>query len=179
MIDFVGSLQGGSMATPPLVDDDHEGHGGWSAFDIAWGRAMDGSDGVFAWLEQSPADFILLHIGTNNLRNTNEDNVADILNEIDRWENSANGNPVTVVLARIIDWAPNKPKVSVLNNAVEIMVNGRTNDNIVIVDQQTGAGINYTVGADMSDRVHPNSSGYGKMVDVWFNGLAPWLDKCP
>ena len=177
--DFVGSLQHGSMASPPLDDDDHEGHRGWNAFEIAWGLDMNGSDGVFVWLEQNPADFILLHIGTNDLSSTNENNVAEILDEIDRWENSANANPVTVILARIIDWAPNNPEVDALNNAVEIMVNGRTNDNIVIVDQQTGARLNYTIGADMSDKVHPNTSGYGKMADVWFNGLAPLLDKCP
>ena len=176
---FVGSLQHGSMASPPLDDDDHEGHRGWTAFEIAWGLEMNGSDGVFAWLEQNPADFILLHIGTNDLSNTNENNVAEILDEIDRWEDSANGNPVTVILARIIDWTPNNPEVDALNNAVEIMVNGRANDNIVIVDQQTGARLNYTIGADMSDKVHPNTSGYGKMADVWFNGLAPLLDKCP
>lgn len=176
---FVGSQQGGSMVSSPLYDYDHEGHGGWSAFDIAWGREMDGSDGVFVWLEQNPADVILLHIGTNDLSNTNESNVAEILDEIDRWEGSANGNPVTVVLARIIDWAPNNPEVDTLNNAVETMVKGRTKDNIIIVDQQTGAGLDYTIGADMSDPVHPSTSGYGKMAEVWFNGLAPLLDKCP
>ena len=75
-LDFVGSRQAGSLTSSPLVDDDHEGHGGWTAFDIAWGREMNGSDGVFAWLEQNPADFILLHIGTNNLSDTTEHNVA-------------------------------------------------------------------------------------------------------
>ena len=179
MVDFVGSLESGSMAVPRLDDDDHEGHSGWTAFDIAWGRVMNGSDGVFAWLEQNPTDFILLHIGTNDLDNASND-VASILDEIDRWEkNSANGNPVTVVIARIIDWAPINPDVNRVNNSVEKMVSRRTNDNIIIVDQQTGAGLNYTVGGDMSDQVHPNSSGYDKMADVWFSGLSPLLDKCP
>jgi len=177
--DFVGSRQAGSLALSPLGDDDHQGHGGWSAFDIAWGRDMDGSDGVFAWLEQNPADFILLHIGTNDLANTNEYNVAEILDEIDRWEDSANGNPVTVILARIIDWVPKNPEVDIFNNAVEAMVKSRTNDNIIIVDQQTDAGLDYTIGADMSDWLHPNSSGYSKMAEVWFNALARLLDKCP
>jgi hypothetical protein len=178
MIDFVGSRKNGSIATPPLADDDHEGHSGWTAFNIAWGRAMDGSDGVFAWLEQNPADYILLHIGTNDLINT-EDDVAAILDEIDRWEKSANGNPVTVVLARIIDFAPNNPDVGVFNTAVRKMVKRRTNDDIIIVNQQTGAGLDYTVRADMSDNVHPSASGYEKMADVWFDGLTPLLDKCP
>ena len=176
---LVGSRQAGSKASPPLNDDDHEGHGGWTAFELAWGRAMDGTDGIFSWLERNPADFILLHAGTNDLVNTDERDLEDILDEIDRWENSANGNPVTVVLAKIIDRVPNEPKVSSLNNAVAAMVSGRSNDNIIVVDQQTGAGINYAIGADMSDWLHPDDSGYRKMANVWFNSLDLLLDKCP
>jgi hypothetical protein len=176
---FVGSRKAGANASPPLVDEDHEGHGGWTAFELAWGRAMDGTDGVFSWLEKNPADFILLHAGTNDLVNTDEQDIEDILDEIDRWENSANGNPVTVVLAQIIDRVPNEPKVSSLNNAVAAMVSGRSNDNIIVVDQQTGAGINYAIGADMSDWLHPDDSGYRKMANVWFNSLDLLLDKCP
>ena len=178
MIDFVGSRQSGSVANPRLTDGDHEGHGGWTAHEIAWGRVMNGSDGVFSWLEQNPADFILLHIGTNDLIQTAAD-VMDILDEIDRWENSANGNPVTVLLARIIDFAPSISEIEVFNNKVERKANKRTNDDIVLVDQQTGAGINYTIGVDMSDIVHPSASGYDKMADVWFDSLEPMLDKCP
>jgi hypothetical protein len=177
--DFVGTQQNGSTASPPLDEVDHEGHGGWTAFDIAWGRAMDGTDGVFGWLEQNPADFVLLHAGTNDLRNTTATDIADILDEIDRWENSANGNPVTVILARIIDWVPSNPDVDPFNDSVEEMVDGRTNDNIIVVDQQTGAGLNYNIGLDMSDWSHPSPSGYGKMADVWFDALTPVLDKCP
>ena len=178
MIDFVGSRQSGSVANPRLTDGDHEGHGGWTAHEIAWGRVMNGSDGVFSWLEQNPADFILLHIGTNDLIQTAAD-VMDILDEIDRWENSANGNPVTVLLARIIDFAPSISEIEVFNNKVERKANKRSNDDIVLVDQQTGAGINYTIGVDMSDIVHPSASGYDKMADVWFDSLEPMLDKCP
>ena len=84
-----------------------------------------------------------------------------------------------MILARIIDWVPENPVVGAFNKAVAKMVNGRTNDNIILVNQKKGAGLDYTLGADMSDWLHPNSSGYGKMADVWFNGLAPLLDKCP
>jgi len=185
--DFVGSLSHGSAL---LSDSDHEGHGGWTAFDIAEGR-NPGSDGVFVWLDNKPADIILLHAGTNDLANTTEFDIADILDEIDRWENSAGGNPVTVILALIIDQYPFNGVVSTFNNNVRAMAQGR-DDDIIIVDQQKDAGLIYTidttgVNGDMSDSVHPNDNGYARMANLWLDALTNVnpntnevvLDKCP
>ena len=95
--DFLGAGTDGYGVTN--FDYDHEGHGGWTAANIAWG--MNGGypiDGVRAWLDNNPADIILLHIGTNQLTQNTDVDVDSILNEIDLWETSANGNHVTVVL---------------------------------------------------------------------------------
>ncbi|MGB5409828.1 MAG: hypothetical protein WBN43_23960, partial [Thiogranum sp.] len=188
--DFVGSFSDGSAL---LSDSDHEGHGGWTAFDIAWGQNPP-SDGVFVWLNNNPADIILLHAGTNDFANTTEFDIADILDEIDRWENSAGGNPVTVILARIIDQDPFNGVVTTFNNNVRAMAEDRFNnplnpaypDDIIIVDQQ--AALSYP--ADMSDSVHPNDNGYARMANVWLDALTKIpqdrpdrsevaLDKCP
>jgi len=45
----------------------------------------------------------------------------------------------------------------------------------LIVNQQTGAGLNYAIGAangvasgpDIADNLHPNQDGYNKMADRW------------
>jgi len=172
--DFVGSLSNGSAV---LVDFNHEGHGGYSAFDIAWGQDPN-TEGVFNWLVDNPADVILLHAGTNDLINTNVSEIEDILNEIDRWENGADGNPATVILALIIDQViKDNPLVAALNDDVKAMANLRiaAGDNIIIVDQQQA--VNYDT--DMSDNLHPNDNGYTKMAPVWFNALENVLDKCP
>ena len=78
-IDFVGSLQSG----PSDFDNDHEGHGGWEADEIR--------DNVYYWLENNPADIVLLHIGTNDI-SAGQDaagvatEVGQILDEIDSYE---------------------------------------------------------------------------------------------
>ena len=180
--DFVGSLSHGSAL---LSDSDHEGHGGWTAFDIAWGQ-NPGTDGVFAWLDNNPADIILLHAGTNDLANTTEFDIADILDEIDRWENSAGGNPVTVILALIIDQDPINPDVTTFNNNVLAMADRpdiTAGDDIIVVNQQDAL----VYPGDMSDNVHPNDNGYAKMANVWLDALTNVnpntnevvLDKCP
>ena len=179
--DFVGSLSHGSAL---LSDAEHEGHGGWTAFDIAWGQNPP-TDGVFVWLDSNPADIILLHAGTNDLANTTEFDTADILDEIERWENSASGNPVTVILALIIDQDPINPDVTAFNQKVWEMAGNRitAGDDIIRVNQQ--AALDYP--DDLSDAVHPNDGGYSSMANVWLDALTNVypntnevvLDKCP
>lgn len=177
-VDFVGTQTHGSSVAN--FDFHHEGHGGWRDDEIAWGRGQPFPDGIFEWLQANPADIVLLHIGTNGLDPTPND-VTDILNEIDRWEVSAGGNPVTVMLARIIDQDPFGGTVTPFNNNVVAMAQARTGDKIFIVDQQTALVYPPTVPNDMADNKHPIDAGYGKMATVWFNrltglGLVP---KCP
>ncbi len=182
--DFVGSQSEGAFA-----DSDHEGHGGWTASEIAFGQTAD--DGVFAWLEQqqNQADVVLLHAGTNTP--SNESDIKNILDEIDNWEVSTNGNPVTVILARIIDKDPFSGTVTSFNDAVQTMALDRVNnpanlaypDNIIIVDQENALIYPTANPNDMYDVRHPNGTGYGKMADVWFAALTDpstgLLNKCP
>ena len=188
-IDFVGSKQEGTSATPPITDPDHEGHGGWTASELVFGRAGGyPTDGVRAWLEMNPADIVLLHIGTNGLDPNADIDVEAILDDIDTWEASPAGNPVTVVLAMIIDWNPSNPDVAAFNTNVANMVAARTGDDVIIVDQlnalYTGASPDPALYGDL---LHPNQAGYTLMSDVWLDSLLNdlningnnLLDKCP
>ena len=56
-VDFVGSLNSGSGAG--LADDDHQGQSGATQSVIR--------GGVVSWLNQNPADVVMLHIGTNDV----------------------------------------------------------------------------------------------------------------
>ena len=180
-IDYVGSLTSGGAV---LNDPQHEGHGGWRADMVA--------NSIYGWLQNNPADIILVHIGTNDL-NTNSDDtsaadIKDLLDEIDRYEDN-HGASITVVLARIINTSnhicPDGSYTTTFNNNVAAMALDRVNnqnnpaypDKIVMVDMECGAGFDYGVDAtppyshDMNDILHPNQNGYEKMADVWLEGL--------
>ena len=173
--DFVGTLSNGYAVAN--FDPDHEGHPGWTASEIAWGRTGYPTDGVRAWLDQNPADFILLHAGTNAFDVNNDIDVEVILDEIDAWEASANGNHVTVVLALIIDWNPLNPDVPVFNSNLLAMANNRiaNGDDIIVVNEHDAL----TYPDDLADKLHPTPAGYDKMANPWFDALANVVDKCP
>jgi len=189
--DFVGTDPKGSAAIPAF-DYNNEGHGGWNAFQLANGGGQvdpDETDGdVFSWLDLNPADIVLLHAGTNGLTagGTNANDVANgassIIGRIREWENSANGNPVTVILALIVDQEPyDGNDVKDFNNNLEVLAIDRimAGEDIILVDQY-GA---LTYPDDMPDGTHPNTIGYSKMAAVWSDVLTDnslgILDKCP
>ena len=173
--DFVGTLSNGYAVAN--FDPDHEGHGGWTASEIAWGKSGYPTDGVRAWLDQNPADFILLHAGTNAFDVNNDIDVEVILDEIDAWEASANGNHVTVVLALIIDWNPLNPDVPVFNSNLLAMANNRiaNGDDIIVVNEHDAL----IYPDDLADKLHPTPAGYDKMASPWFDALATVVDNCP
>lgn len=191
-IDLVGSQQGGQAAPVPIDDPDHEGYGGAHANDLVFGGRLDGDgnliSGIFSALEQNPADVTLLHIGTNDVNNepaaTTAAEINDILDEIERWELSLNGNPVTVLLAEIIERSPPESSeicdgcnanLTTLNNLIRGIPAARPGDDIVIVNQHDAL----VYPDDMTPQVrggrtifiHPNATGYGKMAATWLPGL--------
>jgi len=154
--DLVGSLIGG----PATFDFDHEGHGGYSAAQIA--------SGTYTWLKDNPAEIILLHAGTNRLT-TSTAAVEDILDEIDRF------SPDTwVVLALIINRNPYSATTSTFNDNLLAMALNRiaNGDKIIVVDQENAL----IYPDDMADLLHPNDQGYFKMAWVWAEGVEPLLD---
>ena len=186
-MDYVGSLNSGSavFGDPDLAD--HEGHPGWTDYEIVNGRPSEPEKGKLKdWLIDHQPDIVLLHIGTNGL-STSPDDVENILNEIDLYSQD-----VWVILARIInrscitDNPPclNSTKTTTFNDNVVAMAQARietSQDKIIIVDMEQGAGIDYRLqpAGDMWDSLHPYETGYSKMADVWFfdglQGVLPYV----
>jgi hypothetical protein len=162
--DFVGSQSSGCNYFP---DCENEGHPGWTPEDIA--------KKVYNFLAQNPADFILLHIGTNSPKSgysafwTNE-----ILNEIDRYE-VASGRAIKVFVALIINRENYDHRIPVFNAELNEYLQNRTEDDIVVVDMQ-----NILVpGEDYDDNTHPNDSGYAKMALKWYEAIQPFMTTKP
>jgi len=169
-IDFVGSQIDGLVED---FDRDHEGHSGWEADEIR--------DNVYNWLVANPADYVLLHIGTNDVTHNHVDvnEVDQLLDSIDQFETDY-ANPIKVLLARIVHRTDAlTPKTIIFNDSVEALVLDRVlnGDDIVIVGMDTAL----TYPDDIADKVHPNQSGYDKMARTWFNHLLEILPygDCP
>ncbi len=163
-IDFVGSKSSGNG-----VDNHHEGNPGWATDEIR--------DSVISFLNTNAADIILLHIGTNDV-NDGVDTPAEIRNEVrgilDNINSWANGENVTVLVAKIIDFNPTNNNVATLNSLVTTMVNTGNWPNLTVsmVDQYSAL----TNSSDWGDELHPTEQGYNKIANRWMSALTPVLD---
>jgi lysophospholipase L1-like esterase len=181
-VDFVGSL-GSTYQSQYTYDNDHEGHGGKTA-DWLIDRVY-GSTEYF--LQDNPADIVLLHIGTNDFTNfplPNPNDVAaevnQVLNKIDNYENGEE-KVVLVILAKIIkryESAEQTTAIENYNNALQSMADLRIagGDNIFVVDMESAL----THPTDfLNDDLHPNENGYTKMAAVWYAALVEVLNFPP
>ncbi|MHA6250219.1 Ig-like domain-containing protein [Pontibacter sp. CAU 1760] len=207
--DFVGSEQSGSE----LVQDvDHAGFGGARNSDLVtilkqgyyfrwYDNVRFGLDKEANYLATFSPDIILLHSGTNDISNDGVDNsqktvedLANILNEVDKYEQSTN-KEVLVIVAKIIKTVctatdcyrgPDNTKNDIIdryNAKIETLVSSRiqNGDMLRLVDM-ADAGIVYQFtdnGGDMADRLHPAQKGYDKMAPVWYKALDGFLNITP
>src|ERR1051326_5076132 len=160
-VEFVGNH-------PEDVVSNWAGHGGFRSDEIA--------QNVHDWLDPNPPDFVLLHIGTNDILQNRQDfaiaNIEQILNNIDSFDTH-----IVVILAQIINHAdprsvPFGVETTTLNKSVATMAAARIarGDRLKVVNFESAL-----LPADLSDGVHPNANGYAKMATVWFDALAPVL----
>ena len=172
-VDFVGSLAHGGAY--PLFDQDHEAHAGRSDDWIA--------SNIDTYLDDNPADVVLLHVGTVELEEDTK-GVEDILIEIDN-----HSEDTTVILARIINrsccstgcswWCDT---TTTYNNNVMEMAQERIDngDKIILVDMEYGAGFDYDTwpDGDMWDEDHPYETGHAKMAVQWLDKLDDFMPLC-
>ena len=194
-VDFVGSQNHGIR---PEDDKDWydwncEAYPGWKIPDIA--------DKLKTALEVYKPDILLAHVGTNGSNwNEKPGEVKDMLDMINNFS-VENNHPITVFLCLIInrfieeDAAP----TTQFNKDVANMVNARTGDiiEIILVDMENGAGIDYSdnppdtnaippyEGGDFwgrlypgvsYDKYHPNDKGNTKMAVKFYEELVKVLD---
>ena len=163
-VDFVGSRNAGADIIPPF-DPDNEGYPGYTSEQIA--------DIVYEKLVLSKPNIVLLYIGANDW-DEDVSGVNRILDEIDRFEQH-NAYHVKVILARIANRREYYEWMTNFNRNLQRLADNRiaNGDDIVVVDLEYGAGINYP--GDFQDPTHPNDVGYAKIADVWFRALKPFM----
>jgi len=180
VMSFVGSRYNGNSIRPTF-DGSNEAYTGESCTFI--------QTHIYGWLSNTPADIILLHIGTNDSSMhspaTAVYHVEQILNEIDRFERDRKVK-IKVVLAKIVKYIRNGANgynwVIDFNRRLAVMAQDRINrgDDLVLVDMESGAGLNYP--GDLIDGIHPTNCGYEKMANVWYTAItgekAPALKSC-
>ncbi|MGH8503717.1 MAG: PKD domain-containing protein [Gammaproteobacteria bacterium] len=179
-VDFVGSRSFGFGIDG--FDAGTQAHAGWSATEIAYGQRGDGSDGVYAWLTQHPADIVLLQLEANHLA-AGPAGVEAILDEIYRWAASPGGRPVSVVLSGIVHPAPGGADIRAFNSALDALVARRVAGgvnrphDIIVVDAQRAL----TAPADFQHGAYLSPAGYRKLAGVWRDALTEnnLLRKCP
>ncbi|MDO6460046.1 SGNH/GDSL hydrolase family protein [Granulosicoccaceae sp. 1_MG-2023] len=184
--DFVGGESAGSNA---FSDVEHEGHPGFTDYELAGesdpdcgeGTSQDcnsdenggfnaSQDGLYKWLAANGADVLLIHAGTNNVRfRTTADGLERLLDELDGWE-SDNWSAHAFV-AKIIDKnkaADDHENVGYYNANVETLVNSRisSGDDLTLVDIYSAVGT-ATSTVLSSDGTHPTAAGYKLMADGW------------
>jgi lysophospholipase L1-like esterase len=188
-VDFVGSqLDGYAFFT----DCQHAGIGGTRDQYVA--RLLtDGYDERNSiqilnpprlYLDEFKPDAILLDVGTNDVTHetnagaTGNEKISQILDLIDQYEIRAN-KEVPVFLALVINrrlGVPLRAETSAFNDSIKAMARKRIlkNDNIVIVDMEHDAGFVYDntdITSTDPQGLHPNSAGYSKMANLWYDSL--------
>ncbi|HLO59726.1 MAG TPA: Ig-like domain-containing protein [Bacteroidales bacterium] len=154
------------------------------------------------YLDVFKPDIILLNVGTNDI--THEDGIKEpdaiinqrvsaILDQIDQYE-IRSGKNVPVFLALIINrrmligggypdnyYYTHQWNLAIKNMAQQRISNG---DNIVIVNLEEEAGINYGYSAgDMCitdpQGLHPSEAGYNKMANLWYQKFMQNYNQAP
>ena len=140
-----GPARGRDCGSAGRFDIDHEGHAGWRADEIL--------AQIQAWATAASPDFVLLHIGTNDLSQGQSvaSTVSDIGGIIDVLRTV---NPrIQILLAQLIAKT-GVPSIAVLNGNFPALVADKkqAESPIVLVDQYTG----FDPSTMTYDGTHPN-----------------------
>ncbi|MEU7066907.1 SGNH/GDSL hydrolase family protein [Streptomyces sp. NPDC046161] len=148
-VDYVGSQQAGAVPDP-----DHEGHRGWQITQIR--AEIDG------WLATAQPQYVLLHIGINDLAwgadpNAAADQLVGLVDEI-----QARQPGVTIILMGLIPTSAGlQTQVAAYNARARTIMR----PHFYYVDAPA------LTTSEMVDELHPNDSGYQRIGDVLYTAL--------
>lgn len=170
-ITFIGRASNGpDMVTDQAFPKNHEGYSGYTI------NGLSMTAGIPENLDDTP-HIVLLHIGTNDLVSTDpQQPVAEAPHRLDAFLDELVGAwpDALIVVAQIIPLPFAASAVNTYNAAIPGIVEAHATagEHVVLVDQFSDFPAN---GVDQSDTVHPNTTGYAAMADVWFAAIEPYL----
>lgn len=177
-VDFVGSQNTGNG-----YDNDNEGHSGWAIDTIPASGDVEGNGRngltpqIDTWMDAYTPDIVLLQIGTNDVLS-----LYDLDNAPKRLETL-----VDKILAKLpSDGKLYLASIPYISENATYNNTGKTQEELdLIVDTYNSAvkelasekGLTFvdingclTLG-DLKDGIHPNTDGYAKMGDLWYNTI--------
>ena len=127
---------------------------------------------VTGYLNDNPANIVVLHAGTNDLSGQSPaavvSEIEDVLNAIFAWSAETH-----VFLCQIIETRDGTLSISTYKSLLATMVSGRSSDPITLIDLETVL----DSPGDYSDNLHPNDTGYDKMGTAIAAGLRVLLNQ--
>jgi lysophospholipase L1-like esterase len=182
--DFVG---GRHLAYSGTYDVDHEGHSGWETINYPSSQVFgqfidDGASGSGGYLIDTAGlqpDVVLLMLGTNDGGRGGSpatDRCKRLFSIIDDIREKVPG--VRIIVAKIPPfnhrappvpgYASNDDWIREYNEQIGIGVTARQaqGQKMSAVDMYSALTF-----ADLPDVLHPNSGGYAKMAQVWYDGI--------
>lgn len=151
---FVGSVRSGSWFTSKTR---HEGHTGWHIRGI--------SSKVNEWIESAKPNVILLMIGSSDMLHHADPatSAKELFSLVDQIHSQA--HQTKLFLSSLI--LTNDPALNLKITDFNQRIRG---SNAIFVDMERLANLGSSKD-DLTDVVHPTSTGYDKMGRVWFEAI--------
>lgn len=165
---------------------------GWRVRILNFGRSGNASGEYLKYLRENKGllavehpDFILLQLGTNDVRTDNDrttssqfyENMKQILG-IFRTFQSRKGNPAQILIAKVppvpeaIPFPFSTESTKRIKEEINPLIEQLSQEaNIPLVDNNTI----FIQLPDLLSGIHPNRNGYKRMAANWLNGLKPFL----
>jgi lysophospholipase L1-like esterase len=150
-------------------DKDHEGHWGWRADQIL----NEANNNISNWLTQYTPDMVLMHIGTNDCIQGQDNNTT--LNEIKQIvAKLRDDNPEVVIFLSNLIPCGAANSITDMNNKIKTLPEELATETspVIFVDQFTGFDMSKDI---QGDNIHPNASGEEKMAQKWFDAINGYL----
>ena len=178
-VDFVGSSNKGTG-----YDNDNEGHSGWSIEAISSSDDIEGKGrkglmtNIDGWMKTYAPDIVLLQIGTNDILSQYklseaQTRLGTLVDKI--LAGLADGGKVYIAKIPYISISANYNKTGITDQTVMDGQVDEFNKAVEAVAQAKGltvVDVNGTLAlTDLSDGIHPNSSGYEKLGNLWYNTI--------